>query len=52
MFRDQYIFRLLVARARRGDRVFAVIGASHVVVREPALLMEFGQPATKVHGLP
>ena len=52
MFRDQYIFRLLVARARRGDRVFAVIGASHVVVQEPALLMEFGQPATKVNGLP
>ena len=52
MFRDQYIFRLLVARARRGDRVFAVIGASHVVVREPALLMEFGQPATKANGLP
>jgi hypothetical protein len=52
MFRDQYIFRVLVARARRGDRVFAVIGSSHVVVQEPALLMEFGQPATKVNGLP
>jgi hypothetical protein len=51
MFRDQHIFRVLVDRARRGDRVFAVIGASHVVVQEPALVKEFGQPLSKVNGL-
>ena len=31
-FRNRYIFRLLVDRVRRGDRVLAVIGSSHVVV--------------------
>ncbi len=51
MFRDQHIFRVLVDRARRGDLVFAVIGASHVVVQEPALVREFGQPLVKVNGL-
>lgn len=52
VFRDKYIFRVLVNRARRGDRVFAVIGSSHVVVQEPALLKEFGTPKIKVNGLP
>lgn len=52
VFRDQHIFRVLVDRARRGDRVFAVIGSSHVVVQEPALLKEFGKPELKVNGLP
>ena len=52
VFRDKYIFRVLVNRAKRGDRVFAVIGSSHVVVQEPALLKEFGTPEIKVNGLP
>jgi len=52
VFRDKHIFRVLVDRARRGDRVFAVIGSSHVVVQEPALLKEFGKPELKVNGLP
>jgi len=51
MFRDQHIFKVLVDRARRGDRVFAVIGASHVVVQEPALVREFGPPLVKLNGL-
>lgn len=52
VFRDKHIFRVLVDRARRGDRVFAVIGSSHVVVQEPALLQEFGKPELKLNGLP
>jgi hypothetical protein len=52
VFRDQHIFRVLVDRVRGGDRVFAVIGSSHVVVQEPALLKEFGKPEIKVNGLP
>jgi hypothetical protein len=35
------------SRARRRDRVVAVIGASHVVVQEPTLIMEFGSPQQK-----
>lgn len=52
MFRDQHIFHVLVDRARRGDRVFAVIGSSHVVVQEPALRKELGEPAFRLNGLP
>ncbi len=50
-FRNRYIFRLLVDRMRRGDRVFAVIGSSHVVMLEPALIKEFGPPLLQVNGL-
>ena len=52
VFRDKHIFRVLVARAKRGDRVFAVIGASHVVVQEAALMRVLGQPEIKLNGLP
>ena len=52
VFRDKHIFHVLVDRVKRGDRVFAVIGSSHVVVQEPALLREFGKPEVKVNGLP
>lgn len=48
--RDQHIFNVLVARARRGDRVFAVIGASHVPVQEPALVAALGAPSRKRNG--
>jgi hypothetical protein len=50
-FRNRYIFRLLVDRVKRGDRVFAVVGSSHVVVLEPALIKEFGLPLLRVNGL-
>jgi len=50
-FRNRYIFRLLVNRVKRGDRVFAVIGSSHVVVLEPALIKEFGPPLLRLNGL-
>jgi hypothetical protein len=50
-FRNRYVFRLLANRVKRGDRVFAVIGSSHVVVLEPALTKEFGSPLLRLNGL-
>ncbi len=50
MFRNQHIFKVLTKRAQRGDRVFAVIGASHVPVLEPALVAVFGPPVRKRDG--
>lgn len=50
IFRDRHIFGVLTKRARRGDRVLAVIGASHVPVLEPALVAEFGKPSRKRDG--
>lgn len=50
--RDQHIFKVLVSRARRGDRVFAVIGASHVPAQEPALIAALGAPTRKRNGGP
>ena len=50
-FRNRYIFRLLVDCAKRGDRVFAVVGSSHVVVLEPALIKELGPPLMQLNGL-
>jgi hypothetical protein len=50
MFRDQYIYKLLLDRAKRGDRVFAVIGASHVVVQEPAWRATLGEPVLYRNG--
>lgn len=49
-FRDQHIFRVLVDRVRRGDRVFVVVGASHVPVLEPALVAALGPPHHKRSG--
>lgn len=40
-YRDMYIVRLLVQHVREGQRVFAVIGGSHVVMQEPALRSQF-----------
>jgi hypothetical protein len=50
MFRDQYIYKLLLDRIERGDRVFAVIGASHVVVQEPAWRATLGAPVLYKNG--
>jgi len=50
MFRDQHIFKVLTKRAERGDRVFAVIGASHVPVLEPALGAVLGPPVRRRDG--
>ena len=37
LYRDQYMVGLLIKEVRRGKRVFAVVGGSHVVRQEPAL---------------
>jgi hypothetical protein len=50
MFRDRHIFQVLTKRAMRGDRVFAVIGASHVPAMEPALEAALGKPIMKRDG--
>lgn len=42
--RDAWAVRLLTDRVARGERVFAVMGASHVVVQEPALKARLGRP--------
>jgi hypothetical protein len=36
-FRDLHMVKLLIERAKQGERVFAVVGGSHVVMQEPAL---------------
>jgi hypothetical protein len=36
-YRDTYVVRRLAAHLERGERVFAVMGGSHVVMQEPAL---------------
>jgi hypothetical protein len=36
-FRDAHIVDVLVAQVQRGERVFAVVGASHVVIQEALL---------------
>lgn len=36
-FRDEYMISTLATLLARGERVFAVVGASHVVMQEPAL---------------
>lgn len=36
-FRDLHMIRLLTEKVKQGERVFAVVGGSHVVMQEPAL---------------
>lgn len=50
LVRDKHIFHVLVESARRGERTFAVIGASHVPVLEPALVAVLGRPSRKRNG--
>ncbi|HUF10729.1 MAG TPA: TraB/GumN family protein [Rhodothermales bacterium] len=35
--RDEYMVAAIRSFVARGERVFAVVGASHVVMQEPAL---------------
>ncbi len=37
LFRDRAMFKVLVESVNRGERVFAVVGAGHVVMQERAL---------------
>ena len=36
-FRDLYMVKLLIDKVKQGERVFAVVGGSHVVMQEPVL---------------
>lgn len=42
--RDAWVVELLSDRVRAGERVFATMGASHVVMQEPALRARLGRP--------
>ena len=44
VLRDAWVVDLLGEVVGRGERVFAVMGASHVVVQEPALRVLLGRP--------
>ncbi|HET6842747.1 MAG TPA: hypothetical protein VFK06_13870 [Candidatus Angelobacter sp.] len=37
LYRDQYMVNLIVRHVREGQRVFAVVGGSHLVMQEPAI---------------
>jgi hypothetical protein len=45
--RGEHMVRLLVELAERGERVFAVVGRSHVIRQEPALLALLADVARK-----
>ena len=50
-FRDAHILEVLEAEVRRGERVFAVVGASHVVMQERVLRARLATEGriTRVH---
>ena len=37
LYRDQYMMNLLTTRVQSGNRVFAVVGFTHVIRQDPAL---------------
>jgi len=39
-FRDQHMIRIILSELRKGKRVFAVVGRSHVIKQEPVLRSE------------
>jgi len=41
-FRDRYMVKLLIREVERGNRVFAVVGGSHVIMQERALRAALG----------
>lgn len=40
-YRDRFMVSLLIRSVQKGERVFAVVGASHVVMQEPVLRKTF-----------
>lgn len=50
--RDEHMTRVLVEKVRAGERVFAVIGRSHVPVQEPALRALLPQATVTAEFLP
>jgi hypothetical protein len=49
-FRGKYMVRLLAAEVEKGERVFAVVGASHVVKQEKALKKLLSEPPAVAGG--
>jgi hypothetical protein len=47
-YRDRYMVKLLADEVRKGGRVLAVVGASHVVMQESALKKALGQATAAV----
>ncbi len=43
-FRDRYMVKLLISEVKRGQRVFAVVGGSHVIMQERALRVALASP--------
>jgi len=43
-FRDRYMVKLLISEVKRGHRVFAVVGGSHVIMQERALRAALASP--------
>ena len=48
--RDRHVVSVLLAALGKGEKVFAVVGASHVVMQEPALRAAKGVVVKKVAG--
>lgn len=42
--RDRHMLTLLLTEVKKGRKVFAVVGASHIIIQEPALCQFFGVP--------
>lgn len=43
LIRDRHMLNVLLAEVAKGKRVFAVVGASHVIMQEPGLCEFFGK---------
>ena len=46
-FRDQHMLKRIMRELRKGNRIFAVVGRSHVVVQEPAVRTAVAQLKTE-----
>jgi hypothetical protein len=46
-FRDQHMLKRIIRELRKGNRIFAVVGRSHVVVQEPAVRTAVAQLRTE-----
>lgn len=46
-FRDRHMYRKITEQAERGNRVFVLVGASHVAALEPALMSRYGPSFVK-----
>ena len=51
-YRDRYMVKLLAEEVKKGERVFAVVGASHVVMQERALRKALKQASLSSNAAP